>query len=311
MIRIERYGKAAEKIYWECVCKEFKPEEQTAIVSSCEKYMPRDFFSSKHCFQELVLAPYKKIKKAYEDMEVNRNIMENECFLTGKNGKREKKELYRRLYNAYETVSQRLVDAEVKMNVYLVKQTGLTVCPYCNRDYINCRSDTLSGAQLDHFYPRSRYPVFSVCLYNLVPVCGNCNRIKHDNMQRFASPFDETIDWENAVRFSYVPLDMNRKKIIIKAGMPNEDNPIENNIREMHIETAYQIHETEVNELLDKVEMYSDTQVEELLRVLGEKELTGQDVKRMVFGPEITEKSMRKKPLGKMMHDLERELGIY
>lgn len=56
-----------------------------------------------------------------------------------------------------------------------------------------------------------------MCLYNLVPGCGNCNRIKYDDMERFASPFDEEIDWENDIWFSYVPLDMNRKKIVIYA----------------------------------------------------------------------------------------------
>ena len=67
----------------------------------------------------------------------------------------------------------------------------------------------------------------------------------------------------------------------------------------------------EVNELLDKVQMYQETQLEEFNKVLGEVGLTEQDMKTMVFGPEITEENMRKKPLGKMLRDLERELGIY
>ena len=159
---------------------------------------------------------------------------------------------------------------------------------------------------MDHFYPRSRYPVFSLCLYNLVPVCGNCNRIKHDNMQRFASPFDEQIDWENDLKFSYVPIDINRKKIVI-----NAKGAIKHNVEAMHIEAAYQIHETEVNELLDKVEMYSKTQLAEFREVLDKVDLTEQDMKRMVFGPEITEESIKKRPLGKMIRDLERELKIY
>ena len=192
------------------------------------------------------------------------------------------------------------------MNVFLVQNTGLTVCPYCNRDYINSRSEELAGAQLDHFYPRSKYPVFSVCLYNLIPSCWNCNRIKQDKMQKFASPFDEEVDWENSVRFTYIPLDVKRKKIVI-----DSIQPVRNNIKTMQIETAYQIHEMEVNELLDKVQMYQETQLEEFNKVLGEVGLTEQDMKTMVFGPEITEENMRKKPLGKMLRDLERELGIY
>lgn len=125
-------------------------------------------------------------------------------------------------------------------------------------------------------------------------------------MQKFASPFDEEVDWENSVRFTYIPLDVERKKIVI-----DSIQPVRNNIKTMQIETAYQIHEMEVNELLDKVQMYQETQLEEFNKVLGEVGLTEQDMKTMVFGPEITEENMRKKPLGKMLRDLERELGIY
>lgn len=306
MIKLERYDKSVEDTYWRCVEDKFSLAEQQSIVASCKKYIPRDFFSKSACFEELILAPYEKLKKAYRHIEKNKSNMENECFFINNKGERQKQKLYKKLYDAYGLVSQELMDDGTKMNVFLVQQTGLTVCPYCNRDYINSRSKKLAGAQLDHFYPRSRYPLFSVCLYNLVPVCGNCNRIKHDDMERFASPFDEEIDWENDIRFSYVPLDMNRKKIIIYA-----KRPIKNNLKKMHIEAAYQIHEMEINELLYKAEMYSETQLAEFKKVLGKEKLTEQEVKRMVFGPEITEESMRKKPLGRMLRDLERELGIY
>lgn len=305
MIKIEPYEDKIEEIYWKCVSDHFDTAEQNSIIASCKKYMPRDFFSKKADFRELVLAPYAKLKRAYQYIERNKSVMENECFVTS-GSKREKEKLYKKLYDTYEKVSQKLIDHEVKMNVFLVQQTGFTVCPYCNRDYINCRSEKLAGAQLDHFYPRSKYPVFSVCLYNLVPVCGNCNRIKHDNMLRFASPFDEQIDWENDLKFSYVPLDMHRKKIVI-----NAKRPIKHNMKAMRIETAYQIHEKEVNELVDKAAMYSKTQMEEFREVLNEAGLTEQDIKRMIFGPEITKESMKKKSLGRMLRDLERELGIY
>ncbi len=303
MIRIEPYEKKTEEIYWKCVSGYFNAAEQNRIIASCKKYMPQGFFSKNAGFKELVLAPYAKLKKAYRYINRNKSAMKAECFVTSGN---KKKKLYKKLCDTYEKVSQKLVDHKVKMNVFLVQQTGFTVCPYCNRDYINCRSEKLAGAQLDHFYPRSQYPVFSVCLYNLVPVCGNCNRIKHDNMLGFASPFDERIDWENGLKFSYVPLDMHRKKIII-----NAKRPIKHNMKAMRIEEAYQIHETEVNELVDKAAMYSKTQMEEFREVLNEAGLTEQDIKRMVFGPEITKESMKKKSLGRMLRDLERELGIY
>lgn len=305
MIGIGRYKDTVEEMYWQCVNDIISVTDQRAILKSCKNFMPPNFFSQDNCFKELVLAPYDKLKCAYKYIKKNKVAMEQRCFRTKKDGKKVINKLYQRLYNAYGKVSQRMVD-KTKMNVFLVKQTRITVCPYCNRDYINCRSEKAAGSQLDHFYPRSEYPIFSVCLYNLVPACGNCNRIKSKNSQAFASPFDEKIDWDNSLKFSYALLDVNRKKIIIKA-----KRPIKHNIKAMGIETAYQIHQSELNELLDKAEMYSRTQIEEFREVLGIAGLTVADLRQMVFGAKITEETMKTKPLGRMIRDLEQELGIY
>lgn len=305
MIGIGQYNNVLEDAYWECVNKNVSAKDQNAILCSCVKFLPADFFAAGANFKELILAPYSKLKKAHAYMQKHRKIMESECFQRNASGELERNALYQKLYDAYGKVSQNIVN-ETKMNVKLVQETGFTVCPYCNRDYINSRSERISGAQLDHFYPRSEYPIFSVSLYNLVPVCGNCNRIKSDKPGKFASPFDETIDWENSIRFTYVPLDTDRKKIII-----NAKRPVKHNVKAMHIDTAYQIHSIEVNELLEKVEMYNDSQFEEFREVLGEAGLTELEMKHMVFGPEITTERMKTRPLGRMMRDLERELGVY
>lgn len=299
MVTIEKYDKAMEEKYWECA-KEIIPDTiQDDIVSSCKKFMPPDFFGQDERFKELVLAPFGKIQKAYQN--IKRSVMDRECFTA----EEKRKETYNVLHNAYDKISQHMVDG-VKMNVMMVREMGLTVCPYCNRDYINCRSEKVAGAQLDHFYPRSKYPVFSICLYNLVPVCGNCNRLKSGHIKRFASPFDEDIDWDDNIRFSYEPLGFNKKKITITA-----KNPAKQNIDTMCIEEAYQIHDVEVNELINKFQMYSRTQFEELKKVLSKAEMTESEMKQMVFGSRITEEDMKKKPLGRMFRDLERELGIY
>lgn len=313
MVRIESYGEEAKNKYWKCIETFIDSQMQQRILGSCRNYLPPAFFSQNPSFQELVLAPYAKLKEAYLYIQKNKARMEEECFqkdikgefMRNARGEFMRKRLYEDLFQAYEKVSQKIVD-KVKMNVFLVQQTGLTVCPYCNRDYINCRSEKLAGAQLDHFFPRSKYPIFSVCLYNLVPACGNCNRLKSDGTQEFASPFDEKIDWEHDVRFSYEPLDLNSKRIVIHAR-----GPVKQNINKMHIETAYQIHEMEVNELLDKIEKYSRTQLEEYRQVFAEAGLSVQELKQTVFGKEITKDDFRKKPLGRMMRDLERELDIY
>lgn len=79
----------------------------------------------------------------------------------------------------------------------------------------------------------------------------------------------------------------------------------------MKIDKAYQIHGIEVLELIEKEQMYNSTKKEELKKVLALVKLTDLEIKKIIFGPEISKKRMRTKPLGKMMHDLHRELKIY
>ena len=65
-----------------------------------------------------------------------------------------------------------------------VKSVGLTVCPYCSRNYIAPLTepdDAIYRPDLDHFFARSLYPYFALSLYNLIPSCSTCNcRIKGD-----------------------------------------------------------------------------------------------------------------------------------
>lgn len=61
---------------------------------------------------------------------------------------------------------------------------NINYCTYCNKDEIqnieeinNATGNLLRTRlyQLDHFYPRSRYPYLSLSFFNLIPGCANCN----------------------------------------------------------------------------------------------------------------------------------------
>ncbi|NDP21842.1 MAG: hypothetical protein GZ091_12295 [Paludibacter sp.] len=63
-------------------------------------------------------------------------------------------------------------------------QFNINFCPYCNKDEVQNIQviDFSSGNvirtrlyQLDHFYPRSRYPYLSLSFFNLIPGCAMCN----------------------------------------------------------------------------------------------------------------------------------------
>lgn len=308
LVKIDAYTDEFKEEYWKAVNKEISKEEQKQIMKSCIKFLPRGFFEpQKVSFKHLVLAQYSKLKQAQCAIEnENRFKMKKECFKPIKvKNKLVRKDLYQTLYKAYDNIAKSEKDG-ASMRVRMVRAAEITVCPYCNRDYINCRADNVSGAQLDHFFNRAEYPIFAVCLYNLVPVCGNCNRVKSAKVKSFVSPFDETMDWENLELFTYDPKSISGSAVVIKDG-----TLLEENIKEMKIRQAYEIHDKEVKALLERKEFYSKSQVEEFKKVLCKMTISDEEMKKMIFGPQIRQEDMRTKPLGKMMHDLHKELKIY
>lgn len=308
MIQLPLYSQQFESLYWETVNSKINLDVQIEIIRSSKRFLPEDFFSvnKDESFKQLILSPYKKLKDAVSYVEKNKfAVMEEECFNKTDGKKSSFKGVYQGIYDAYGDVADAQKD-KTTMRVRIVEKTGLTVCPYCNRDYINCRAKKVSGAQLDHFFSRSDFPLFAVSLYNLIPVCGNCNRIKNRQSLSFASPFDNGINWNEDLTFTYNLLSTNQIDIII-----NVKGDLKNNINSMRIEEAYKIHDQEVQELIDKKQMYNSTQREEFQKVLEEIGVSEGEIKNLIFGPEITKESMKTKSLGKMIYDLHKELGIY
>lgn len=70
--------------------------------------------------------------------------------------------------------------------VELLHKAGFqnVTCPYCNDNPINIvnisdenndNKITKAYLEIDHFFPKSRMPFFSLSFYNLIPSCGYCN----------------------------------------------------------------------------------------------------------------------------------------
>ncbi|WP_066496930.1 hypothetical protein [Abyssisolibacter fermentans] len=59
----------------------------------------------------------------------------------------------------------------------LLNELKITTCPYCNRQYIHTyiSEHGKTRADIDHFYPKSKYPFLAVSLYNFIPSCHVCN----------------------------------------------------------------------------------------------------------------------------------------
>lgn len=84
-------------------------------------------------------------------------------------------------------------------------------CPYCNAESIYSFEYNKNGevksvrTAFDHYYPRGRYPVLGLALYNLIPACWRCNSsFKGDNVpaNNMAHPYVDDLD--AAMRFNVI-----------------------------------------------------------------------------------------------------------
>jgi len=316
---METYNEDFENFYckevFDVVDKTFRQE----IVNSCIKYFPSDFFKHgdfDNNFKKLILAKYKDLNKIYTYIQtVSSCIMKSQCFTYEKilgnyYYKNQKLNiLYKDYHDKYEKVRDRSCvynSVKQKMNVKLVLQSKMLTCPYCNRDYINSRGDKVSGAQLDHFFSRKKYPFFTLCLYNLIPICANCNRIKSASSKTLVSPFDEEFDFDNKVKFSYLLRGQDELEVVIRS----QDN-ITNNIELLKLKEAYEIHSADIQEIIHKSEVYNASQIEEIIESLESIVITKSEIKEMIFGKALDSKEFGKRPLSKMRYDILKEIGVY
>uniref|UniRef100_UPI000825D9F2 HNH endonuclease n=1 Tax=Enterococcus mundtii TaxID=53346 RepID=UPI000825D9F2 len=68
----------------------------------------------------------------------------------------------------------------------------VNTCPYCNLQFTYSIDENNKSIRphLDHFYPKSKHPILSMSLYNLVPSCYTCN----SSLKRDIEPL-EILDW--------------------------------------------------------------------------------------------------------------------
>ncbi|RSI86217.1 HNH endonuclease domain-containing protein [Streptococcus mitis] len=77
----------------------------------------------------------------------------------------------------------------------LASYIKINSCPYCNLELLYLTEIELGDnetqisayCELDHILPQSKYPLFASSIWNLVPVCKDCNSNKSDKLISFNS----------------------------------------------------------------------------------------------------------------------------
>lgn len=224
-------------------------------------------------FKELITMNFSKLKKFYSSLNLN-----NEDYIDIINDENNQEVLntYKGYYSKFFTNNDGSI--KTKNNISLIKDLGITVCPYCNRNYINSRHDKV-GCEFDHYYNKDDYPFFALTLSNLIPSCSTCNRVKGKKDYKFC-PFD--LEKKENVEFRVSP-PSDSSKIELLFDKKSQSSNI------LQLETAYEIHKIDVDEMFMREQKYCKEYREYLTKLFEgkgelETEISDDFFDNMIFG---------------------------
>ena len=195
------------------------------------------------------------------------------------------------------------IDKLTAWNPYIMQfHRKIRTCPYCNRQYITpVYSRTgRTRADLDHFYSKSKYPYFSMSIYNLIPSCKSCNS-SLKGMKEFSfedrTPYEISID--DSAEFKYFP------HCKIQFYKKEKDKDIDTYKEIFKIEELYEFHRSDAKDLLRKGLKYPARQIRSLAKigVFSEQELY-----KFIIGKISTKEKILEEPLNKFKRDLVKEI---
>lgn len=196
-----------------------------------------------------------------------------------------------------------------------INYLGLDTCPYCNRSYIYTLSrSSRIKPEIDHFYPKSRYPFLAISYYNLIPSCQTCNGIggKHDKdpiPEGLVNPYllsssDFKFSYKiKSINFLNPRIDKKSVDVLFKKNIAGHLNVFK-------LQELYQEHSDHIIELIIKSKIsYSDIYRKYLGSYKG-LNLSDKEIDRLIIGNYTTEEELHKRPLAKMYRDIGKELGL-
>lgn len=197
-----------------------------------------------------------------------------------------------------------------------VKMTNVSVCPYCNRNYITSyveenKDDIKTTASLDHYYPKATYPFLQMNIYNMVPSCIVCNSYtKSSRVFHHLNPYfdDGSISFEidstslNSL-FPYMKC-KSRVRVVSEKDLKSKQS-----IEAFKLSEIYESHNIVVDELYQKVMDYENFAEDYYLRLLGNIDIGIDNVYKNWF--DFLDQEETEEPLVKMKKDIFNQIMGY
>lgn len=293
-------SKIVDKYYQYLMEKERRERFLKIIEQWCEFYL-RNIDGVDYSFEMVIKAEpniLEKIKIRIDTELKKRDINNGLKHMTPK--KKEKCYVVDNLY-------QRM---PVEARDFLIKSLDVNVCPYCNRNYIYSLGKA-NTCQLDHYYPKGKYPILAVSFYNLIPVCASCNLSKKEADFEFYPHKETSVDELLKFSFEFEGLNYLKDKQDINVMLLPQKKKYINQIKKLGLEELYQKHNDVVQEIIRKNQLNSTTYIHSLYEENKNIFESESEVENMVYSNYLGDDEVGLRSLGKLTRDIVEELKVY
>ncbi len=196
-----------------------------------------------------------------------------------------------------------------------IRNISIDTCAYCNRCYTYTLSrQDMVKPELDHFLSKTKFPIFAVSFYNLIPSCQTCNGI-HVKGQKDSRTADLVNPYK--IKPDDFKLAFEIKSIDVVNPLSNKDSvsvffskSITGHIEVFKLGALYSMHSDHVLELIVKSKLeYSDS-YREYLASYTELKFSPDEIDRLILGNYSAVEDMHKRPLAKLYQDIGEQLGL-
>ncbi|MDO1514346.1 HNH endonuclease domain-containing protein [Maribacter confluentis] len=210
-----------------------------------------------------------------------------------------------------------LQNSNLKTCVYCNAQSTLTIEPvYYNNKTKKDRRGVNSKLQLDHFYPKSKYPFLSTSFFNLYPTCANCNIAKGEKIALFElyttsddlDVFNFWIDDKSILDY-WLSLNANHLKVHLQS-LDGDIKLLHNHNELFQIQKVYDAQIDVGEELIWKVKANPQSYRKSLNKTFSKIFPDTSVIDRMIIGNYSKPEETFKRPMSKYTQDIARQLKL-
>jgi hypothetical protein len=200
---------------------------------------------------------------------------------------------------------------------------GVKACVYCN-SVMTVSIESAAGKwkakfQADHYHSKSKYPCFSISLYNLYPVCGPCNNAKLDKSVDFVLYTNDLAEIKHSnfqfklAKGAVAKFISSRKyeDIVLEYYEPPKTKRGIMTFQELFdIEGVYNTQKDLAEELILKSRAYNSSYKKTLISSFPDIYSNKNISNRLIIGNYAEPKNLHKRPMAKFVQDIARQLKL-